>query len=116
MKKTDSVYLEDILGAMKKVDQFLSGMSFVDFEQDDRTQFAVFHALEVIGEAANRLSTDFIEENTDFPIRESVGMRNFIIHGYDQIRLDIVWKTIENDLPKLREKVENILLLIRLKT
>ena len=109
MKKTDVVYLEDILGAIGKVDKFLNGMSFVDFEQDDRTQFAVFHALEVIGEAANRLSSDFVEQNSDFPVKESVGMRNFIIHGYDQIRLDIVWKTIEENLPELKKQAENII-------
>lgn len=56
MKKIDSVYLTDILEAINKIYQFVDDFSFEAFEEDDRTQFAVFHALEVIGEASNKLS------------------------------------------------------------
>ncbi len=102
MTKTDSVYLKDILDAINKIEGFVGGTSFAEFENDERTQFAVFHAFEVIGEAANKLSKQFRDNNLEFPVREAIELRNFLIHGYDQIRLDIVWKTIKEDLSALK--------------
>ena len=110
MKKIDSVYLADILEAISKIYQFVDDFSFEAFEEDDRTQFAVFHALEVIGEASNKLSKEFIKNNPDYPARQAVELRNFLIHGYDQIKLEVVWKTIEDDLPGLKKLTEKLLL------
>jgi uncharacterized protein with HEPN domain len=109
MKKIDSVYLQDILEVIDKIDEFVDGLSFSEFEDDDRTQFAVFHALEVIGEASNKLSKDFIKNNPNYPAKQAVELRNFLIHGYDQIKLDVVWKTIEEDLPNLKDLTEKLL-------
>jgi uncharacterized protein with HEPN domain len=109
MKKIDSVYLKDILEAINKVEKFIGKLSFAEFEQDDMTQFAVFHALEVVGEAANKLSLGFCDDNPKLPIREAIELRNFLIHGYDQIRLDVVWKTIKDHLPILKDQVKTIL-------
>lgn len=106
MKKTDQVYLQDMLDMISKIDGFTAGMSFDQFKKDDKTQFATFHALEIIGEAANKLSDDFRESNLDFPVRKAVELRNILIHGYDLIRLDIVWKTIEDHLPLLKDQIE----------
>ncbi|MDA1079972.1 MAG: DUF86 domain-containing protein [bacterium] len=106
MNKTDSVYLSDMLEMIDKIESFLSNQSFEEFEQDDRTQFAVFHALEVIGEAANKLSNEFVENNPKFPAKEAVELRNILIHGYDLIRLDIVWKTIKENLPELKQQLK----------
>lgn len=106
MNKTDSVYLGDMLEMIDKIESFLSNQSFEEFEQDDRTQFAVFHALEVIGEAANKLSKEFVENNPNFPAKEAVELRNILIHGYDLIRLDIVWKTIKENLPELKQQLQ----------
>ncbi|MBU0978835.1 MAG: DUF86 domain-containing protein [Patescibacteria group bacterium] len=109
MKKIDSAYLEDILEAIDKVDEFLGKLTLSEFEEDERTQFAVFHALEVIGEASNKLSKNFLSQNLDFPAREAIELRNLLIHGYDQIRLDIVWKTIKDHLPALKKQVKEML-------
>jgi uncharacterized protein with HEPN domain len=110
MKKTDSVYLVDILEAINKIYLFVDGFNFQAFEDDDRTQFAVFHALEVIGEASNKLSKEFLDKNQNFPAKQAIELRNFLIHGYDQIKLEVVWKTIEDDLPKLKKLTEELLL------
>lgn len=58
-------------------------MSFEDFSKDDKTQDAVIRNIEIIGEAASRLSKKFYEDYRDFPIGEAVSMRNRLIHGYD---------------------------------
>lgn len=63
MKKIDSIYLDDIIEAINKCDQFIDNLNFLDFSEDEKTQFAVFHALEVIGEAANKLSSDFVSKH-----------------------------------------------------
>ncbi len=108
MKKIDLVYLKDILEAVEKVEEFLRGMEFDEFKRDEKTIFAVCHALEIVGEAANRLSEEFRKDNVDFPVRQAVEMRNFLIHGYDQVKLEVLWKTIEVDLPKLKKMVMEI--------
>ena len=109
MKKIDSAYLKDVLDAVEKIEGFVAELSFKEFKEDDRTQFAVFHALEVVGEAANKLSRKFRDDNSNFPVREAVELRNFLIHGYDQIRLDVVWKTIKEHLPRLKKQVETLI-------
>ncbi|MBU0974737.1 DUF86 domain-containing protein [Patescibacteria group bacterium] len=109
MKKTDQVYLEDVLDAIDKISEFLDGYSYDDFENDEKTIFAVSHALEIIGEASNKLSQDFINNNSDFPMRQAVEMRNFLIHGYDQISPEVVWKTIKEHLPDLRKQVQSLI-------
>jgi len=109
MKKTDTVYLADILEAINKIYQFVDDFSFEAFEEDERTQFAVFHALEVIGEASNKLSKEFLDNNPNFPAKQAIELRNFLIHGYDLIKLEVVWKTIEDDLPHLKKITEALL-------
>lgn len=109
MKKIDSVYLEDIIEAIKKIDSFTYNLEFSDFENDDLIQFAVFHALEIVGDASNKLSKEFSANNPNFPKKQAVELRNFLIHGYDEIELDVVWKTIKDDLPKLKILIEKIL-------
>lgn len=105
MKKTDSIYLEDILEMIHKIGSFVGNMSFEEFEQNETVQFAVFHAFEVIGEAANKLSSEFQTTYPHFPAKETIEMRNILIHGYDTIRLDVIWKTIKESLPELKEQV-----------
>lgn len=106
MNKTDQVYLEDMLDSIIKIDQFLDGYDFNSFQDDDKTIFAVLRALEIIGEAANKLSVDFANQNLDFPVRQAVEMRNFLIHGYDQINLKIVWKTVQDNLLPLKTQIQ----------
>ena len=102
MKKNNLVYIEDIVDATNKVLAYTDGMNFEDFSQDTLTVDAVIRNFGVIGEASNKLSTEFIEQN-NFPVKKAVSMRNKLIHDYGEINLEIVWKTIKRDLPKLLE-------------
>lgn len=109
MKKDSLVYLEDILVAIKKIQRYVENFDFADFEKNEAIQDAVIMRLEVIGEAANRLTDDFLNKNPDFPVSEAVSMRNFLIHDYDEINIETVWKTIKQDLPGLKQVVEKII-------
>lgn len=109
MKKTNDIYLGDILTCTKKIENYVKGMPFDEFAQDMKTQDAVIRNLEVIGEAANKLPDHFGEKHPHFPLEEAVSMRNFLIHEYDRVNLDVVWKTIQDDIPVLKASTEEIL-------
>ncbi|MEK7079610.1 MAG: DUF86 domain-containing protein [Patescibacteria group bacterium] len=109
MKKDDSVYLKDIWNAIDKIDRYMKGINLENFQSDDMRQDAVIRQLEIIGEAANKISDYFLKNNKDFPINEAVRMRNFLIHGYDEVDIKVVWKTITDDIPFLKEKIKQLL-------
>ncbi len=105
MKKIDLVYIQDMLEAIEHIQSFVVDVNYDEFSQNNEKQFAVFHALEVLGEAANKLSKNLRDKYSHLPVREAVEMRNILIHGYDVIQLDIVWHTIQKHLPFLHQKL-----------
>jgi uncharacterized protein with HEPN domain len=102
-------YLSDMLAYTQKAQKFVAGVSLLDFAANDEKLFAVIYALEVIGEAANHLPRSFTRRYPDVPWAAIVGMRNLVIHGYDVVDAEIVWKTVEEDLPRLHIELERIL-------
>jgi uncharacterized protein with HEPN domain len=103
--KTDKLTVEQILEFIKKIETYIDKMTFDDFEKDYKTQDAVIRNIELIGEAANHLSTSFGINNKAFPLNKAISMRNRLIHGYDDIDLKIVWKTIKNDINELKQSL-----------
>jgi uncharacterized protein with HEPN domain len=100
-----AVLLEDIYEAIEKIERFLSGLDRDAFFQDDRTVDAVVRNLEIIGEAAGRLSEEFRSTHAEIEWRRMVGLRNRIVHDYFGIDLEIVWTILEQELPGLKEKI-----------
>jgi len=84
-------------------------MSRVEFLKDDKTKDAVLRNLEVIGEAAKNLPQKVKEKYDDVDWKAAAGMRNKLIHEYFGVSFSIVWETIKNDLPRLRDEVAKIL-------
>lgn len=110
MRKSNKVYLEDIIQAIKLIlEDYLSGISSEEFDKDKKTQDAVIRQIAIIGEAMGKLDKDFIENHPELPGKEAVSMRNVLVHDYDWVDTEEVWKTIEKDLPELKETVEKIL-------
>jgi uncharacterized protein with HEPN domain len=83
-------FVEDILDGMNKAEALLEGVSYLHFEADFRINFAVVRALEIIGEAAKRLPDELRQRYPDIPWKGMAGMRDRIIHGYDNADLQIV--------------------------
>jgi len=83
--RRDSSYLLDILIAAREACQFVSGITWQQFEQSRLHQNAVMKALETIGEAAGRVSAETMSENPGLPWSEMKGMRNRLIHGYFEV-------------------------------
>ena len=107
--KDSSIHFRDILESIEKINGYLTGMSFVDFEKDEKTQNAVEFKLANIGEAANRISAELKEQNPQVVWRDIVSMRNFLIHDYLRIDAEKIWATCRNDLPKLKTQIEEII-------
>jgi uncharacterized protein with HEPN domain len=102
-------YVEDILDAMEKAEMLLEHASYDQFEADFRINFAVIRALEIVGEATKRLPEDLREQYAEIPWKSMAGMRDRIIHGYDNVDLEIVWDVVKKDVPRLKPKIRQIL-------
>lgn len=105
-------YLEHIRQAIGRIQQYLADIDRAAFLANEEKQDAVIRNLEVIGEAAGNIQRhfpDFSEKNPDFPLREAYGARNALAHGYFKVDLEIVWNTVDRDLPLLMTQVEDAL-------
>ncbi|MEK7218682.1 MAG: HepT-like ribonuclease domain-containing protein [Patescibacteria group bacterium] len=80
-----------------------------DMERDVVLRYAVERNFAVIGEAAKRVPESFRKEHALIPWKEMAGMRDMIIHEYDEIDIDAVWGTIEKDIPKALKDIDRLL-------
>jgi uncharacterized protein with HEPN domain len=103
-------FVEDILDGMNKAEELLEGVIYSQFESDFRINFAVVRALEIIGEATKRLPEELRQRYPDIPWKGMAGMRDRIIHGYDNVDLQIVWDVVKRDIPEIKPKIDRILL------
>jgi uncharacterized protein with HEPN domain len=104
--KRDDAYLLDILIAAHKAIGFVQGMSRKEFDASELHQTAVIRPLEIIGEAAGRVSEETRQSHPEIPWQQMIGMRNRLIHEYFRIDLDAVWDTVHKDLPELIALIE----------
>jgi len=105
----DSVYLLDILKSAKLALNYIEAKTKKEFFQDTQCQDAVIRRLEIIGEAAGRVSAATTAKFPDLPWKKMVSMRNIMIHEYEDIDLGIVWNTVQNDLPPLIVLIEPLI-------
>lgn len=103
------LYLRDILQAIDYIEEFTKGYSLDEFRYDAKTQHAVVRNLEIIGEAVKRLPDELRAVNPDVEWRPAAAMRDFLIHQYPDIEIEIVWDTIKDDLTPLKEGVQRCL-------
>lgn len=108
MKKEYRDYLDDIINAMTKAEQFIGNMTFEDFKEDEKTAFAVVRALEIIVEATKKLPESLKSKYPKIPWREISGMRNKLIHEYFGVNLRVVWDTVKKDIPNIKPFFQEI--------
>ena len=103
---TDS--LQDILDAIAAVERFTANVSFNEFAQNDEKIFAVEKAIKIMGEAAKNVP-DSLRKYPKVPWKSIAGMRDKLAHQYWQIDIEVIWKTVKNDLPILKRMILEIL-------
>lgn len=106
--KDNEIYLRQILDSVAKIEAFTKGMSEAEFKKDVKTQSAVIMQLALIGEVSKKVGAD-IRARIDLPWRDIVGFRDRAIHNYFEIDLDIVWRTLSEDIPYLKENITKAL-------
>uniref|UniRef100_A0A7C4R5B7 DUF86 domain-containing protein n=1 Tax=candidate division CPR3 bacterium TaxID=2268181 RepID=A0A7C4R5B7_UNCC3 len=109
MKKDREIFLKDVLDAIGIIQEYTKRITFVKFSQDLMVQDAVERRFIVIGEAFSRYKYSTPENNPDFPYVQAISMKNFLVHEYEKIKPEIVWKTIKKDLPALKKKIDKLL-------
>ena len=102
-------YLDDILRAIGEILSFVEDMDFETFRSDRRTNLAVIRALEIIGEAARHIPANERRRHSQVPWQEMVAMRNKLIHQYFGVDLEVLWRTVQEDLPPLRDEISRVL-------
>jgi uncharacterized protein with HEPN domain len=107
-KRSDDLLLNDILESITKIKLYTSNLNFDSFINDSKTVDAVIRNFEIIGEASNRLSEVFKENNAEIDWFRIIGFRNRIVHDYMGIDFEIVWSIIQNDLDSLLLNIEKI--------
>jgi uncharacterized protein with HEPN domain len=108
MKKDDTVYMKHILDAIHRVEEYTQNIEYKDFIKNHLIQDGVIRQIEIIGEAAKRLSNGIKEKYKDIPWKDIVGMRNKLIHDYFGVDIDAVWETVKKDIPVLKRKLMGI--------
>lgn len=97
--------IEDIIDAINKIERYTSGLDYEKWLNDEKTIDAVIRNIEIIGEAASHLPPEIQNEFKEIPWRMMKGIRNVLAHEYFGVDLDIIWKTIKDDLPKLKKQL-----------
>jgi uncharacterized protein with HEPN domain len=109
MSRDPAAILLDIRKAGRSAIGFVRGMSWETFLGDPRTQKAVIYDIQTVGEAIKRLSREFCRQHAEIPWSQVTGMRDKLVHDYDQINLEMVWKVVNDDLPQLLGKIDRLI-------
>jgi len=104
--RRDDAHLLDILVAARKVLEFLEGVTWREFEQNDLHQHAAMYLLKVIGEAARRVSPQTRDAHPEIPWERMIGLRDHLTYEYFRVNLAAVWDAARNDLPRLIALIE----------
>ena len=105
----DEIRLRHMLEHAREARGMIRGKKRADLLKDRILELALVRLIEIVGEAAARVSPEGCRRYSRVPWSEITGMRNRLVHGYDQVDLDVLWDTIEHDLPPLVAELERIL-------
>jgi uncharacterized protein with HEPN domain len=98
-----------MLDSAKEAVEFAAGNSREDLDEDRKLLLAIIKSIEIIGEAASKVTEACKAKNDNIPWNDIIGMRNRLSHGYFDVNLDIVWQTVKTDLPDLIKALEEAL-------
>ena len=108
-EKTDEIRLRHILDAILFIEEFSAGKTKENIYTDPMFRFSIERQLEIIGEASNNLSQSLISHYKDVPWPQIISFRNFIVHEYFGLDLDLIWNVIAVHIPPFKLQIEKIL-------
>lgn len=108
MQKDDLVYAGHMLDMVRKALDLVRGKNRQDYNSDEALRLALVHLVQVIGEAARRVSKQFCDAHPQVPWKAIVGMRHKVVHDYMNVDEDVVWDTVVKELPPLVTELEKI--------
>lgn len=102
-------YIQDILEAMVNATKFIENLSYDEFVQDTKTVYAVLRAIEVIGEAIKNIPDEIRKKYPEIPWKDMAGMRDKVIHEYFGVKIERVWLTVKDDIPRIKPLIKKVL-------
>ena len=108
-EERDKAYLWDMLDAAKAIRSFMDAISYEQYLRDRKVQMAVERALEIIGEAARKVSEKTKTEQPSIPWRSIIAQRNVLAHEYGEIKQDRIWEVVRNHIPALINDLEKMI-------
>ena len=109
MKPDDRVRLRHIVDALSAAIRFTEGRSREDLDRDQMLAFAVLHAIQIVGEAAGKISAEFRDQHPQIPWALITGMRHRLVHAYFDVNHDILWTTATESVPELLVQIDRLL-------
>ena len=100
--------LQDILDAIAAIERY-ANYGKTAFDEQELIQVWMVHQLQIIGEAANALSKETLDNYPDPPWKQIIGFRNLVVHEYFRVSLNLVWSIIQNNIPPLKLTIERML-------
>jgi len=107
-KRQLKLYVEDINASIDNIQNFTKDLTYTKFKRNKLVIDAVIRNLAVIGEAAKNIPKDVKDKHLEIAWHKILSMRNRMVHEYFNLDLEIVWKTISKDLPKLKEQIKEL--------
>ena len=109
MSKDDRIRLRHMLDAAREALEFSAGRTRADLDRDRMLVLSLVKSIEILGEAAGKVSQEVQDRHPEIPWADMVGMRNRLIHAYHDVNPEVVWRTIQHDLPPLVKQLESAL-------
>lgn len=107
-RRDDSITIKQILDHAQEAVAMIKGLERPDLDKDRKLNLAIVRLLEIVGEAAARVTSETKEKYPDIPWFEIISLRNRLIHGYDVVDFDILWAVLKDDMPELISKLKQI--------
>lgn len=106
--RDDKVYICDIVESLAKIEKYTKTHTETSFVGDDMAVDAVCRNLEIVGEAAKKISPDFRKEHKHIEWKKIAGLRDVLIHEYSNIDLDMIWQIVRQDVPQLLKEMRGL--------
>jgi uncharacterized protein with HEPN domain len=108
LNENDVAYIIDIVGCILDILEFTNSVSYYEFEKDRMRKLAVERQLEIIGQAANKISKEAQEQIQNIPWGNIIGLRNKLAHDYGEILAERIWNITKKSIPELLQEIEKL--------